>query len=116
MSDEVGAIRTYLQDAGCWNDAYEPLAVELVELRRAHAEAFARAQADPVARGSKQQERENPAWSTALKLGERCLRLSEDLLLTPKARSRARIPFDAGTIPDLFADLYDDAPVGRSSR
>jgi hypothetical protein len=85
-------------------------------MERARAEAVARAQADPVVRGSKQQERENPAWGTALKLGDRCLQLSEALLLTPKARSRARIPFDAGTIPALFAGLYDDAPVGRSSR
>jgi hypothetical protein len=114
VSDEVDEIRSYLQDAGCWNDAYETLVFELVELRRVRAETFARAQANPVVPGSKQQDRENPAWNTALKIGDCCLRLSEALLLTPKARSRARIPFDAGTIPELFADLYDDTPVERS--
>ena len=66
MSDELAEIRSYLQDAGCWNDSFEPLVVELVELRRAQTEAFARAHANPVVPGSKQQEHENPAWNTAL--------------------------------------------------
>ena len=57
------------------------------------------------------QDRASPSLETALKLGDRTLRLADQLLLTPRARSRAgidHVPGDDDFLRELGAYVDDD--------
>src|SRR3954470_5477252 len=74
-----------------WHSVYEPLVLELMDLRGLAADLLVRYRANPMAVGSRGQEVKHPALEQYLAVSNRALVLAEALLLSPRSRRRASV-------------------------
>lgn len=89
-----------------WHAIYEPLVLELMDLRVLAADCLARYRENPRPLGSRGQEVKHPAMDQYLAVSTRAPVVAESLLLSPPSRRRAAVP-DTADDGGAFDSLDD---------